>query len=71
MTLSQPNRLQFILAIIVAIAWLGVTFIPFIIGHPEDVRTSMGVQAAMMLVLGAIFGTNIFKGKSNDSNSNS
>jgi hypothetical protein len=71
MTLKQPNRLQFILAIIVAIAWLGITFIPFITGHLEDARTSMGVQAAMMLVLGAIFGTNIFRGKSNDSNNDS
>jgi hypothetical protein len=67
--MSQPNRLQYILAIIVAIAWFGVTFVPLFAPHPDDIRMAVGVQAAMMLVLGAIFGKSIFsRGKNGDSN---
>jgi uncharacterized protein (DUF697 family) len=66
--MSQPNRLQYILAIIVAITWLGVTFIPFFSPNENDVRVAVGVQAAMMLVLGAIFGKNIFSGKNDGDN---
>lgn len=68
--MSQPNRLQYILAIIVAITWFGVTFVPFLSSHTQDVKMAVGVQAAMMLVLGAIFGKNIFRGK-DESNSDS
>jgi hypothetical protein len=68
--MAQPNRLQYILAIIVAVTWFGVTFIPFLSSHPQDIKMAMGVQAAMMLVLGAIFGKNIFRGK-DDSNNDS
>jgi hypothetical protein len=46
--MSQPNRLQYILAIIVAITWLGVTFIPFFSPNENDVRMAVGVQAAIM-----------------------
>lgn len=66
--MSQPNRLQYILAIIVAIAWFGVTFVPFISPLQGDIKTAMGVQAAMMLVLGAIFGKNIFRGRNDTDN---
>lgn len=67
--MSQPNRLQYILAIIVAVTWFGITFIPFLMpSRPEDVKMAMGVQAAMMLVLGAIFGKNIFRGKNDGDN---
>jgi hypothetical protein len=68
--MPQPNRLQYILAIIVAIAWFGVTFVPFISPLQQDPKMSVGVQAAMMLVLGAIFGKNIFR-RDNDRDNDS
>ena len=49
------NKLQFLLTGVVSFAWIAVIFLPV----PTQVQ--VGVQAAMMLVLGAIFGTRLLK----------
>lgn len=49
------NRLQLLLSGVVSFAWIAVIFLPV----PTQVQ--VGVQGAMMLVLGAIFGTKLLK----------
>lgn len=49
---------QLLLVAVVSFAWIAVLFLPV----PAQVQ--IGVQAAMMLVLGAIFGVQIVRGRS-------
>jgi uncharacterized protein (DUF697 family) len=48
---------QLLLVLVVSFAWIAVLFLPV----PAQVQ--VGVQAAMMLVLGAIFGVQIVRGR--------
>jgi hypothetical protein len=53
------STVQLLLTAVVSAAWLMVLFLPV------NARVQIGVQAAMMLVLGAYFGVSAFKKKSN------
>ena len=52
------STVQLLLVAVVSFAWVAVLFLPV----PAQVQ--IGVQAAMMLVLGAIFGVSIVRRKS-------
>jgi hypothetical protein len=52
---------QLLLVVVVCFAWIAVLFLPV----PTDVR--IGVQTAMMLVLGAYFGVQIVRSRSGGS----
>lgn len=47
--------LQALLVVVVCFAWLAVLFLPV------STQVQVGVQAAMMTVLGAFFGVKIFR----------
>lgn len=61
MTLPARDPLRTILAVVVSIGWLGVVLIPATTRFQIDPQIQVGVQAAMMLILGAIFGVSIIK----------
>lgn len=48
---SKLNKIQVMLVVVVAAMWSASFFIPQL-----DATARVGVQAAMMLILGAIFG---------------
>jgi uncharacterized protein (DUF697 family) len=54
--ISVPG-VQLLLVAVVSFAWIAVLFLPV---APQ---VQIGVQAAMMLVLGAIFGVQIVRGR--------
>lgn len=51
---SLVSKLQLLLTVVVAFAWVAVIFVPGV-----DTPTRVGVQGAMTLVLGAVFGKDI------------
>jgi hypothetical protein len=55
---AAPGGVQLLLVVVVCFAWIAVLFLPV----PTDVR--VGVQAAMMVVLGAYFGVQIIRSRS-------
>jgi uncharacterized protein (DUF697 family) len=68
---STPERpavalsaVQLLLTAVVSFAWVAVLFLPV------SAQVQIGVQAAMMLVLGAIFGISIVRKKSNGGTTN-
>lgn len=54
--------IQTVLVLVVSFAWIAVLFLPV------SSQAQIGVQAAMMLVLGAIFGVQIVKRSGGNSN---
>lgn len=61
MSVPTNGRLQLILAVVVSIGWLAVLLVPAITKLELKGEVSMGAQAAMMLILGAIFGRRILQ----------
>ena len=59
-TMTVPG-VQLLLVVVVSFAWIAVLFLPV---APQ---VQIGVQAAMMLVLGAIFGVQIVRGRNANS----
>lgn len=49
------TTVQLVLAIVVAFAWISVIFLP------TSTQIQVGVQGAMMLVLGSVFGVRIVR----------
>lgn len=54
MNMKTP-LIQVVLSLVVSFAWIAVLFLPV------STQVQVGVQAAMMLVLGAVFGIQIIK----------
>jgi UPF0716 family protein affecting phage T7 exclusion len=58
---TQKSPLQTVLAIVVSVGWLTIVIIPIITEVKIEQHVQIGVQAAMMLILGAIFGVQIVR----------